>query len=383
MLEGAAAGAPAPRVTLVVASLASGGAERVISTMANYWAARGRSVALVTLYGESADFFTVDPRVKRVPLDVGARTSNAVSAVWSNLVRARRLRDAIRRTQPDVVVSFITAVNVLTLLATAGLGVPVVVSERSHPAHQWVGRMWDGLRRVTYRWADAVVVQSAEVADWVARIASRERVRVVPNPVAPAAAADAPGADSRHLVGPHTIVGMGRLSPEKGFDLLIDAFARIRASYPEWSLLILGEGEERALLEARIQALGLRDAVAMPGRVQHPDAVLRRAGLFVLPSRYEGFPNALLEAMACGLPVVAADCPSGPRQIVRDGVDGVLVRPDDADALAAAVQRLLGAPDERARLAERARSVTSRFALDRVMAQWDELIGAVLGARKS
>jgi glycosyltransferase involved in cell wall biosynthesis len=199
-------------------------------------------------------------------------------------------------------------------------------------------------------------------------------VHVVPNPVD----VEALGTDgARELpIAPRTLVAMGRLARQKGFDVLLDAFARCAPAHPEWKLLILGEGEERTRLEAQVRALGLDGRVQLPGRVQRPGAILRRAELFVLPSRWEGFPNALLEAMACGVAAIAADCPSGPRDIVRPGVDGVLVPPEDPAALAAALDRLLTDGEERRRLAARAPEVRERFGLPQVMARWDALLGS-------
>jgi glycosyltransferase involved in cell wall biosynthesis len=172
---------------------------------------------------------------------------------------------------------------------------------------------------------------------------------------------------------------MGRLSREKGFDVLMRAFARCAATRPDWSLLIAGEGEERAHLVDLRGRLGLAARVRLPGRVADPGGLLRRADLFVLPSRHEGFPNALLEAMACGLPVVAFDCPSGPAEIVRPGQDGLLVPACDEEALAAAMRRLMDDEAERRRLGARAVEVLERFGLDRVMAAWETVVDGVAG----
>jgi len=228
------------------------------------------------------------------------------------------------------------------------------------------------LRLWLYRRA-AVVATLSETAKAYFPPAIQRRARVVPNPVVVDPAADDLGGTGDEPDGP-VLVAAGRLSEEKGFDALIRAFAIVAPRHPTWSLTIWGEGALRPDLERLRDELGLRDRVLLPGRTPHLHRRLADADLFVLSSRYEGFPMALCEAMAVGLPVVAFDCPSGPREIVRPGVDGILVPAGDVAALAAALDRLMAAPAERRRLARRAPEVLDRFGLDRVVEIWDDVL---------
>lgn len=174
---------------------------------------------------------------------------------------------------------------------------------------------------------------------------------------------------------------MGRLAPQKQFDLLLRAFAASSQGDAEWSLVIIGEGPERPRLQALATDLGLSDRVEWLGLVQHPEEVLRRADIYVLSSRYEGFPNALVEAMASGLSVVSFDCPSGPGEIIRDGIDGILVPAQDLTALTVAIRRLMLDEPERLRLGSRAVEVTARFAVDKVIDEWEALMRDLLHRR--
>lgn len=368
------------RLALVISTLAPGGAERVLATLANGWAAQGEHVTLLTLDVEANDFYALHPGVRRIGLGCIEVSRHPVHALRNNVRRIGVLRRALRAARPHVVVAFTDTVNVLTLLATRGLGVPVVVSERIDPERQPLGRAWTWLRRWLYPRAAALVVQTERVRRWGMRTLPAERVRVIPNPLAlPAPEAVLGGPAGVPMPEGPSVAAMGRLVEQKGFDLLLHAFAECRREFPGWRLLILGDGPERERLRALARELGIADAVRLPGWVSEPHALLWRAELFVLSSRYEGFPNALVEAMAGGVAAVAADCPSGPREIVRDGIDGLLVPPGDVGALAHAMRRLMADPHERARFGRRAREVRERFALPAVLEQWNRLIRRVRG----
>ena len=353
-----------PTLLLVIGTLQSGGAERQISDMANYWAARDWKVILATWSGpEIADFYPIDKRVLRVRLSMKAKGSMKRSRIRANLRRVAQLRRLLVSTRPDVALSFLTEVNVVTILAGAGLKLRVVVSERVQPAlHHALPWTWRILRRILYRWADAVVAQTKDAAQWLTRNC-RTAVTVIPNAL-------------RSLPDPTgereaSIVAVGRLAHQKGFDVLLRAFARIAPAFQDWRLTIIGEGEERQNLTRLCGELLLDDRVEFAG--QRPDTVawLAHAGLVVQPSRFEGFPNVVLEGMGLGAAVISANCASGPSDIIEDGINGRLVPVDDVDKLAEVMTELLSCPDERDRLGRAASTVRERFRQDLVMDQWE------------
>jgi len=293
-----------------------------------------------------------------------------VQAVRANLRRAAALTEALRPHAPEVALSFLLEPNVLTSIAARRLGVPHVASERVDPRHHPVRAPWRWLGERAYARARLVVANSEAVRALLAARHGEERVLRIPNLVEPPPE-PAPAPD---VLLPPTpfVLAVGRLDPQKGHDRVLEAFARRRAGRG-WRLVVLGEGPERAALEARARALGLEGA-SFPGRSRVPAAALARAGVFALASRYEGQSNALLEALAAGLPVVAFRGPSAAEEVLVDGVSGRLVPDGDVDAFAAALDELTEDGAVRARLADGARRAAAAFAPARVVPAWEAAI---------
>ena len=364
------------RLTLVISSLGRGGAERVLSILAGAWAEQGHQVTLLSFDHGEAPAYSLHPSVARRSLGLLARSRGFFEGMTHNFRRLRVLRRAILETHPALVVSFIDTVNVLTLLATRGMGIPVIISERIDPSRYDIGKTWSLLRWLAYPYADALVCQTEAAA---ARFRSLTQVRslAIPNPISiPTAVMSRPAGGQSSAC--RVLMAMGRLVPQKGFDLLLQAFAAIAQRHPQWILTIWGEGLLLEQLQAQARFLGLEQRVQFAGVTTDPFAKLRGADLFVFSSRFEGFGMALAEAMACGLPVVSFDCPEGPAVIIRNGVDGVLVPAEDVDALSVALDRLMSDAQERSRLAARASEVLERFSLDTVLPLWQGLFEQVV-----
>jgi glycosyltransferase involved in cell wall biosynthesis len=333
-------------IALFGPSLAGGGAERFLLTLGTALAADGTRVDLVVTSATGALADSVPDTVRLI--DLGAR--RMLRAV-PPLVRY------LRRERPAAMLAVAAPTNCIAILARALARVPVrlIVSERNAPAHAgaafggWRGRLLPLLMRASYPRADAILAVSTDVADALARCVRVPRacVEVVPNPVVTEAKLEASRQPPAHpwfaSTAAPVILGAGRLVPQKNFALLIRAFARVRSERVV-RLTILGEGPERADLLALARKLRIAEDVALPGFVANPWSCMRRAAAFVLPSRWEGLPAVLIEALACGAPVIAADCPGGSAEILEGGRWGTLTPVGDVDALAAAIGAVLDAP---------------------------------------
>ena len=360
------------RITLIGAKVDCGGVQRLMSIIANYWAQKDWKVTLFILDGDStAPFFELDSRILLIHLDIYRPSSNILEAIWNNLKRIYVLRRVIRNSKPDVVVSFWAFVNVLVLFATRGMGVPVVVTDPCDPKVEPLKWIFALLRRWTYTFDAQLVVETERAkASFPSKV--QTKTTVIPIPVTPFAQTWTTLPDI--ILARPSLVAMGRFQHNKGFDLLLNAFARLKDRYPDWTLTILGDGPLRSYIESLRDELGLDDRVHLPGLVDNIHHALKQADLFVMSSRWEGMPMALMEAMSCGLPVISTDCRCGPREIIRNGVDGVLVPPENVEALSAAMDQLMSDESARKRLASRAVEVTERFSVEQVLGRWERLL---------
>ena len=354
---------------IVIADLGSGGAQQVASSMANYWSASGVRTGLVTWAGAESDFFKLDSKVERKALGALPKASNAVQGLLNNLLRIKRLRDAIRSFGDATVISFIAPTNVITVLASAGLGRRVVISERNDPGRQSFGPLWDLLRRLIYARADLVTANSHDALKTLEAYVPSDRLAYLPNPIR-----TAPRGRAKRIKRENVFLSVGRLHHQKAFDVLIKAFAAIAQDLSNWRLVILGEGDERQNLERLIERYGLAGRVDLAGQVADPFDWYEKAGIFVLASRYEGSPNALLEAMSRGAPCIVSDAVPDCRRLSAKGATAHLVEVDNVDCLARAMKTLAGEPGKRKSLGTHGRELASSQSLDVVAPLWDAVL---------
>ena len=364
-------------VLFTIHSLSGGGAERVTITLANYWAGKGWRVTIVTMVGKDSDFYVLDDRINHIALDLVYSSSTILHSVYHNLVRVRALRAVLRSEKPDVAIAMMVTANALLALAGTGLGIELFGSERNYPPAMQIGPVWEKIRRWTYPKLSMLVAQTAKESDWFRKNTAVRNIAVIPNPVNYPIAAQAPrvspDAELEMSGCDRTLLAVGRLVEQKGFDRLIAAFASISRKYPRWDLIILGEGHLRGALEMQALALEVSERVHMPGLVGNVGDWFESADIYVLTSRFEGFPNTLLEALAYGLPAVAIDCDVGPRDILSHSVDGLLVSQDDPEALVSALEQLMSDSEMRQRFARRAPEVLKRYSVAQIATMWEDL----------
>jgi glycosyltransferase involved in cell wall biosynthesis len=326
--------------------------------------------------------------VPRVPDDVPVHELGG--RIWPRaLTRLARLRRLVATRPVDAVVSFIWYADLLSLLAAFGARVPVprVCFVRNdyrlrirevRRTLRWPDRIGLPLAQRLYRRADRVIFQTEETAGHLCRERGIRTATVIPNGIDTARLEERAARESPpRWPGPGLrLLAVGRLVPQKGVDVLLHAFARARGRGLTASLLVLGEGPERARLEALVARLDLAGTVHLAGFLPNPHPALRRADLLVLPSRWEGFPNVLLEAHVLETPVLATDCPSGPKRILR-GDAGVLVPPGDPDALARALLQLAADPERRRALAARGRERVQEYEWPRILPRLEGLLLAL------
>ncbi|BCP53926.1 glycosyl transferase [Kaistia sp. 32K] len=358
------------RIAFVLSGFGAGGAEKVVNLLAHHRQSQGDTVHVLAVNaGDPASYFPYDPGIELSTLGGSGNGAGRVSGTGRRILALRR---RLAELAPDLVVSFLTKVNVMTGLATLGLDVPIVLSERNNFLSQAKSPLWRLAGPIAGRRAARLVMQTKE-ACLALPFSLQSRAIVIPNPVASMRAAR-PSDGSR-------IVAVGRLEKQKGFDLLLEAFAQVAARLPAARLTIFGEGPERGALEKQARDLGVADRVHMPGVTRSPGDWVVEGDIFVLSSRFEGFPNVLLEAMAAGLAVIAFDCPWGPSEILDNPDAGLLVPAGDVGRLADAMARLATDSDLRQRLAATgAAEAAARYSLPSVLALWDAVIAVAVTA---
>ena len=320
------------KIDIITKAMTSGGAERVIAQLANYFVTHGIRCRIITTDNQEV-MYPLNEKIMVVP--IGKKSNNKII---DRVVRYSALRKVVLSDLPDVILTMPEDTGIYAILALLGTGIPVYVSERNNP---WVMpnvKVTRFLRKVAYPFANGIIFQTEMAKSFFPKYIQRKGI-VLPNPV-----------DDSRIPAPYEgkrekrFVAVGRLEPQKNFSMLIEAFAEFNKEVSGYRLMIYGEGKERDKLEKLIADLGMQDIIYLPGRDKDVLNRINNAAAFILSSDYEGMPNALIEAMCMGMPVISTDCPSGgPQELIKSGENGILISVGNKENLVNAMKLMTNA----------------------------------------
>jgi len=350
---------------LLIPRMGNGGAERVMATIANNLCAENE-VQIVTMT-DAESFYALDERVKITGLGQNVNRKNKLTLLFSMAIGGIKtffaLKKKIKKEKPDVVLSFLQSANMMAiLLKMFGGKFRLVVSERCDPSERGFGDRF--FEKHFYRKADVTVCQSKKVMEFF-KEKDRAKMTVIPNPIAASAIPERFEGERRH-----TVVGVGRLSEQKNFDMLIRAFAALPERFSDYTLEIYGGGPLEEKLQSLIEELGLSERVKLMGVKKNVMHYISDVALYVMSSNYEGFPNALAEAMATGLPVISTNFSTGVAGDIVKAENGIVISVGDREALIAAMEKMLSEQEKWEQMSLENRKLLDTLSEKNVMEMW-------------
>lgn len=362
------------KIALYISSLRRGGAERVMANLAGYFYREGYQVLMVTTRKEQIEYGIPEGIVRRIsepPSEelCGGRLSNFMK-------RFCRLRGIWKEEKPDVILSFIGKNNMMAILTSRGLPIPVAVSVRGEPTEEYYSKGLRLMARQLFRLSDGVILQTKRSRSFFPEAVQKKAV-ILRNPVHPDFFRDRFEGEREK-----TIVAVGRVDENKNHEMLVRAFAGIARDFPDYRLFIYGEGEKRKELQKLAEEMGLEERILLPGNAEHVEKVIDKARVFVLPSNTEGMPNTLIEAMLLGLTVIATDCPcGGPAELIEHGKNGLLTPVGDVEKMRESLQRVLDNPQEADRLGRNAAQIKNLYQAEAVYGSWKTYLESIMRKR--
>ncbi len=352
------------KIDFYISSLSGGGAEHVLTNIARNTAAQGHDVCITT-FEKRPQFYEVDPRIRI------NRCDNTERGKISEVIKDYRdTRRQLKERKADVVISFLSRTNMMLALAAPFTKSKIVVCDRNNRRMSQSKFVFNLSCRL-YRLTDKVGVQTNRARDSYPKYLHK-KIFVIANPL------DREQLDSQckglEPEKTHTVISVGRLEQAKDFETLISAFARTEKDYPDWDLKIYGKGKKHDLLQELIGQLGQQKRIKLCGTTKTPFLEMKKSSVFVLSTRYEGFPNVLCEAMYAGLPCISADCEFGPSELIKDGENGYLFPVGDVDQLYERLTELMSDKAKREQMGKLAKESTDFIESSRIYAQWNEMI---------
>jgi len=358
------------KVMFVIPRMGGGGAERVVANIANSLSERGYKIRITTLVSNES-FYPLDNNIiinsALLKVDRSSKL-NAYISMAKNFIRAFLfIKKEIKRFQPDTVISMLIEADILThLVKQFGLNFRHICSERNDPSRR--NKYIRKYLSYIYRKADYFICQGKKVAEYYGDI-PKSKVAIIPNPIDASLIPD-----SVEEAFSQKIVAVGRLDPQKNFSLLIDSFSDISEDFPQCELVIYGEGFMRNELEEKIKYYGLQEKVSLPGASKDVLNKIKDASLFVMSSNYEGFPNALVEAMAAGLPVISTDFATGIAHDLVTENNGIVVPVNDRNALSDAIMEIMREPQLRNKMRIENQKVINNLSIKKIVSMWENIL---------
>lgn len=350
-------------IAFYIGSLSRGGAERVIVNLAAYFRSCGYKVTIVTKLQDDSEY-PVPEGVTRIFADITGDeiSSNRIANLYRRITKLRKIWKQIR---PNYIVSFIKKNNFMAITSSAGLRIPVIVSVRSNPAREYPDKVTRLLANILFTRAAGVVLQTQQAKEFFSKAVQKKAV-VLPNSLSEQFL-------QREYIGERKkeIVWIGRMDSNKNPIMLLRAFGKIVGKYSDWKLKYIGDGPLMEELKRLICNEEYAEQICFTGRVEDVAGAIQPASIFVLTSKQEGMPNALMESMISGLAVVSTDCPcGGPAELIEHGVSGILIPVDDERGLTDALDKMLSDAEYRTRLGENAKKLIDKVHPDIVNRQW-------------
>lgn len=356
------------KLSFVTANLGSGGAERVTSLLANQFCQKGYDVEII-FFRDRLIFYELDSRIKVVVIGEECHSN----AMWRKVLW---LRSYVKKTRPNVVIPFRVSVYCTTILSLLGVSVPIVASERIDP--RIPDSYWTLLRRLLLPFVSHLVVQTNYIKSYYPKFVQK-KTTVIPNPVRDEVFHQIENGkltiDNEEKL--NRIISVGRLYPQKNQKMMIRAFAKVADAFPDWQLVIYGEGPLRESLELIVESLEMKDRILLPGRTEHVVDELRKSKIFCMSSDYEGMSNSMIEAICTGLPVISTKV-SGTEDLVKDGENGLLMEIRDEISLSRKMRSLMEDENMMKKMSYNSYCSGRRFRLETIVEQWEDVINKIV-----
>lgn len=359
------------KIAFVISGLDSGGAERVVSTLANELCNK-YEINIVTLW-DAQPFYYLHNNITLIKCaNRSLHSTNTFQALRNNIYLHKKLRHIIKVHEIDLTIGFTTTANILAIIASKSNKIPCIISERSNPNIFVLNKPWYYLRKITYKKADFIVIQTKQNLSYFSKFTTKEKLTILPNPLS----SELINNKKINTRKENIVLNVGRLDKNKSQDLLIRAFSNIKND--GWRLIFVGEGEEKQNYINLTKSLGLESQVLFVGNSKSVYDYYNSSKIFAFTSQSEGFPNVLIEAMFFELPCISTNCPSGPSDIINDGYNGFLIPVNDQNSLEHKLKLLMSSEDLRKNIGENAFESVKEYGTKNSVDKWDNIIQKLL-----